>query len=194
MESLTQAFTAFDQWLFLKINQGLAHPVLDPFFLFLTDGHRNKVYMGFVLIAFVAACLWKFKANFWRAVLLLAVSVSLADVICYRVIKQSVSRQRPFQSESFGPQVRKIGHAHGNSFPSNHAANTFAGASTLSYLFPTFSYFFYAYAALVALSRVYAGVHYPMDIIFGALLGLFVAISIRRLFRNQLKCFTRPKS
>lgn len=194
INDLTSFLVSIDQWLFLRINQGFAHPALDSFFLFLSDGHKNKVFIGFVIAAFLTACIWKFKKNFWRAVLLLAFSVSLADVICYRIIKQNFSRQRPFQTESFQSEVRKVGHAHGNSFPSNHAANTFAGASTLSYLFPNFSYFFYFYAFLVALSRVYVGVHYPFDVICGALVGLFVAISIRKLFRNQLKCFTRPKS
>lgn len=185
---------SLDQWFFLKINQGMAHNYLDPFFLFLSDAHKNNFFITVVIAAFIAGCVRKFGKAFWRAVLLLAFAVSLADVICYRVIKENFSRQRPFQSESFRSEVRKVGHAHGSSFPSNHAANTFAGASTLSYLFPQFAYFFYIYAGLVALSRVYVGVHYPFDVVSGAVIGLFVAISIRKVFKNQLNSFTGRKS
>lgn len=190
---MLDSIVQFDQWLFFKVNHGLGVSWLDPFFLFLSDVHRNKIFMLLIVLFIAGALVKKYGKSFWKGFLLILISISLSDLIGYRILKPSVARERPFQSESLDKEVRKVGHAHGKSFPSNHAANSFAGAASLSYLFPQFSYFFYIYAGFVALSRVYVGVHYPLDIFFGALLGLFVAFSIRRVFKNQLKTYTGPK-
>ncbi len=57
------------------------------------------------------------------------------------------------------------------SFPSSHAATAFAGAVILSAVFPRYKYGIYVLALLIALSRIYLGVHYPFDILFGGLIG-----------------------
>jgi undecaprenyl-diphosphatase len=70
----------------------------------------------------------------------------------------------------------------GKSFPSSHASNNFFAATALSSYFPRGKYFFYTIATLIALSRVFVGVHYPIDITTGAILGTMIGIFISKIF------------
>jgi undecaprenyl-diphosphatase len=70
-----------------------------------------------------------------------------------------------------------------SSFPSGHSASSFACAYVLSRFAPRLTVFFYVLAALIAFSRVYVGVHYPLDVLAGAALGTLLAIALLRLLR-----------
>lgn len=97
----------------------------------------------------------------------------LAWIVSDRVIKPAVGRPRPFVAT---PAVRVIGpHPHGASFPSGHATSAFAAAATLARLAPGGAPAWWVLAAAIAYSRVYVGVHYPGDVLAGALLGLLLA-------------------
>lgn len=74
---------------------------------------------------------------------------------------------------------------HDASFPSGHAATSFAAATILSFASPRLAPLFFLLAAAVAFSRVYVGVHYPLDAVGGAVLGVFVATSLRLLVRAR---------
>lgn len=67
------------------------------------------------------------------------------------------------------------------SFPSGHATVSFACATTLALAVPRLRVPLYVLAALISFSRVYVGVHYPLDVLAGAALGVAVAIALRRL-------------
>jgi undecaprenyl-diphosphatase len=67
------------------------------------------------------------------------------------------------------------------SFPSGHAATSFAGATILAFAFPRLAPLLYVLAAAVGFSRLYLGVHYPLDIVGGAVLGVLVALALRFL-------------
>ena len=72
-----------------------------------------------------------------------------------------------------------------DSFPSGHSATSFACAALLAWLTPLPKVPLYALAALIAFSRVYTGVHYPLDVLGGAALGLAVATALRRLVEGR---------
>lgn len=110
----------------------------------------------------------------WSGALRLLLAIVLASLAADHVVKPIVNRQRPFERD---PGIAVIGgQPHDPSFPSGHAANAFAGASMLSRLMPGAAWLWWLLAGLVALSRVYLGVHYPADVTAGAAIGLGCAL------------------
>ena len=128
----------------------------------------------FLIIAAISALYWRRPAIF---VYVLLGSV-LADLLSL-VIRYAVGRDRPpIDYPDPAPLVRLPDNP---SFPSGHAATSFAAAALLAWLTPLPKVALFVLAGLIAFSRVYVGVHYPLDVIGGALLGLAVATALRRL-------------
>ena len=78
------------------------------------------------------------------------------------------------------------------SFPSSHAVNNFAVAVFFYRLFPKLKWILLGSAALIALSRPYVGVHYPSDILFGALLGVLIGY-LFSIFAMKIELYLNEK-
>ena len=146
--------------------------MLDDVFVALSRiGSQGAIW---ILIAIIAAIYWRRPAIF--------LYVTLADLLAGvsgALLRQAIGRERP---PLRFPEPHSLVHVPGNpSFPSGHASTSFACAATLAWLTPLSPVALYALAALIAFSRVYVGVHYPLDVIGGAALGLGVATALRLL-------------
>jgi undecaprenyl-diphosphatase len=90
----------------------------------------------------------------------------------------AIHRHRPFEDQ--------LGrHEHGHAFPSGHAAIAFAGATMLAFHLPRLRVPLLALACLIALSRLYNGVHYPTDVLAGAAAGVAIALLLRAAGRRR---------
>lgn len=179
---------ALDLWLFHLGNQTLANPVFDVLLPFLTNLNTTYKAYFFPLFGIIfAGLIWKGGKRGRLCVLLLILTLTASDVFSSRVLKEAVGRVRPCHVL---PDVRSlVDCGEGKSFPSSHAVNNFAAAIIFGFFYPAIFRYWLIFASLIAYSRVYCGVHYPSDILGGAIVGSLMAILLlfawERLFQNN---------
>ena len=147
-----------------KMISSLAHQsvVLDRMGIF---GAR---YLFILMVLSGIVWLWKRAESLWPFLLSIFIGWALALALEY-----TIRRKRPYQLKNIEPLSRPA--VDTPSFPSGHATISFAAAVSLWCIDPTIGMIFSGAAILVALSRVYVGVHYVSDILAGALLGTGIA-------------------
>lgn len=154
-----------DVALFRFLNQTLANPVFD---LLMPFANGNALF-GPALAIIAALLLWKGGARGKLFLLALVLALLLTDPLVVNNLKKLVGRERPFLVLDHVNLL--AGKGGSGSFPSAHAANWFAAlAVTLMYYRRSWR-FMLPLACVVAISRVYNGVHFPSDVLAGALIG-----------------------
>jgi undecaprenyl-diphosphatase len=161
---------AGDKAIFLFINATLVHPLLDAFFVTITNG-RFWIVPGTALVLLLFLKMDKKQAAILVALSL--VTVAITDPLGSQILKPLVHRLRPCNPEVLIEGGRfLIGHKTSLSFPSNHAMNMFGQAMLFSLLYRRLAVWFFLFAALIGYSRIYVGVHYPLDVLGGAVFGM----------------------
>jgi undecaprenyl-diphosphatase len=149
----------WDLAVFTILNERLSWPFLDPVMLFITHVGSTVFWL------FVSVFLWVTKRR--RESVLLAVSIVIGGLV-FLSVKVVFPRVRP----SLAVQgARALDLEGGGSFPSGHSKNGFTAAVVLGSKWKTLRLPLYTLACLVAVSRVYVGVHWPFDVIVGAVVG-----------------------
>ena len=162
---------------------------LDPVFITLSV----IGYAGLVWIALAAVLALLAKRPLLVTTALTAGCVWAADLLTIG-LKPIIDRPRPFETLTDADPL--LGGTLGSSFPSGHAATSFAGAVVLAYVFRR-GLLFVLLALAIAYSRVYLGVHYPSDVLVGAALGAAVAlaaVALLRLRRRTSADLQRPEA
>ena len=164
-----------DQIIFQVIN-GLAHKwwLLDWLGIFLAS------YLNYFLILIAIFLLIKERNWRWRIYFfcLASLSVILARGVITEIIRFFYYRPRPFLVLQIQPLVN---HDITASFPSGHATAYFALALAIFYINRKWGWWFLGAALLMGLARIFVGVHWPLDILAGALIGLGSAFLIKKL-------------
>lgn len=164
------------QWdikLFEWINSDLSSGFLDIFL----PWFREPLFWMPLYIFLAAFVFFNFGKKAYWFVLFVILTASSSDLISSRPIKMTVKRPRPCNTE-YVHVVERVPCGSGYSFTSSHAANHFAVASfvvlTLGQNFKKIRIWCWMWAALVGFSQIYVGVHFPLDILGGAILGMLL--------------------
>jgi membrane-associated phospholipid phosphatase len=113
-------------------------------------------------------------------------SVALTSAVVNSVIKPLARRGRPKRDASGVPIARHVPMPVSRSFPSGHTASAFAFATAVGHVLPREALPIRGLAAAVGYSRVHAGVHFPGDVLLGALIGTSAAqLTVHALDRRR---------
>jgi undecaprenyl-diphosphatase len=117
----------------------------------------------------------------WRRpnVFLLVAATALTTSLVNTLLKYAVQRERPPTIILDPEPLMEVPTT--SSFPSGHTSTSFACAFVLSRLAPRLTVPVFVLATLIGVSRIYVGVHYPLDVLAGAVLGILVATALLRL-------------
>ncbi len=189
MNHLLEWLDQIDRSILYIINDTLANPIFDLFFTTITNEHLWAIPALIGLLALI----FRGGRRGQIAAVLVLITASATDATVVQIIKPAIARLRP--SHALGDTINLLVPKGGRyGFVSAHAANIFAGTTVLSYFYTQWKKPLLFLAFSVALSRVYVGVHYPGDVLFGGLFGygmawlvitLWVLLKMRELKRGR---------
>lgn len=139
-------------------------------------------YFGWVLVGVLILFLIKNFRKYWKMAATAFISAALARFVITEIIRWLWYRPRPFT----GDEVNLLlPHRLTGSFPSGHAAFFFALSLTVYFYNKKAGILFFIASTLICISRVFSGLHWPSDILGGAVVGLFAAWLIHKLFKRK---------
>ena len=184
---MSEFLYSIDKAIFLFINHTLSNPVTDFLWPLITDYDKLWAVRIPLVIMWLLLLFRGGKTGITVAVMIIPV-LFLSDKISSAFIKEWVGRLRPCAEINGVPIVQGIHMlvecGPGRSFPSSHAVNNFAVGTLFSYYYPKWKWGFLGWASLVALSRPAVGVHYPSDILGGAIVGSAVSLLVIWTWQN----------
>jgi membrane-associated phospholipid phosphatase len=174
-----------DRQVFYFIN----HNLTNPFFDWVMPWLRNPKFWIPVYIFIIGFSIWKYKKAGAYLVLLLLITVGVADFSSATLIKKQVQRNRPCRDEVLTKTITsRVPCGTGYSFPSTHASDHFAMSVFLGLVYGKRWRWVWLWvllwATLVCFAQVYVGVHYPIDVTAGALFGTLIGLIFAQVFKK----------
>ncbi len=178
-----------DKALFHFINVELSHPILD----FLLVWIRHPLFWVPLYLFVIGFMLLNFGRRGYMFLLFMMLVFATGDMISSRVIKPSVERLRPCNQNEI-EVVERVRCGSGYSFTSSHATNHFSLATfvimTIGTIFRRIKPYLWTWAFVVSFAQIYVGLHFPLDVLGGAVLGILIgwgwAIAYERLPQNPI--------
>jgi len=183
-----------DSQLFLFLNN-LGSSTFDAFWIFLSYKESNIFfYLSLLIFYFYKESKTIKLSEVFHSLLFIAIMIIIADQTA-NLFKDSFQRLRPCYNESLIDSIRLVKDSCGGKygFFSAHASNSFSLAVFFGLLYKKKSryiiYISLLYASLISYSRIYLGVHFPLDILFGGIYGITIGLVIFRIYENKLNFF-----
>lgn len=172
----------WDAFVFECINSGLSNPVFDT----LLPWFREKLFWAPAYLFLTAFLIQNYKRQAIWLMLGMLFTVALSDTTSSLWIKKNVERLRPCNDPEMTQRIiERVPCGGGYSFTSSHATNHFAVAvyiiGILGLRQHPMKWILLGWAAIIALSQVYVGVHYPLDVLCGGILGSMIGWMMARL-------------
>jgi membrane-associated phospholipid phosphatase len=193
---LPDVIKQFDYNLFAKMNGQWHNSFFDVFFPFIREP-TVWVPLYFFLVVFTVL---NFKINGWIWVLFFLINVMLSDYVSSTLIKENFIRIRPCHDPFLAGNIRFLVAycPQSSSFTSSHAVNHFAAAM---FIFTTFKKsvsakwaLLFLWAAVISYAQVYVGVHFPIDIFCGAILGVILGYIPATIFNKSFALEMKTKN
>ena len=184
---MIEAIMSIDREIMLFLQENVRNGILNPIMIFITTiGNTGAIWL------ILGAFLMFFKKH-RKAGLYVILSVALCYVLNDMIIKEIVGRPRPFLTM---PEIEVLVSKPGSfSFPSGHSCAGFAASYILTKFYGRKGATAYILSVLIALSRPYVGVHYPSDIVVGAIIGTLGTMALYRwVYPYFSEKFSRKKT
>lgn len=192
--SALERLIQFDFWLFFKINGTWTNDFFDVFFPLMRE---SVVWIPLYL--FLLVFIWTnfgLRGLYWAVALIC--TASICDIVSSHFIKESIMRLRPCRNPVIESQVRFLVKycPMSSSFISSHATTHFGVAwflySTLRQYTSPYIGLFFVWAGLISYAQVYVGVHFPIDVFCGALVGCLLGYIMSKLFNRYIGLIINP--
>jgi undecaprenyl-diphosphatase len=157
-----------DKIVFYFFNHSLSTPVLDKFFSLITN--VNNWYISYIILLLLSFIKGGRSGRFTTIGVLILIVIT--DQTNSSLLKELFHRIRP--CAALPDVITPLGCTGSFSFPSSHAFNNFAAAFFIYRFYPNLKWALFITAVLISISRIYLGLHYPSDVLGGAVIGSIV--------------------
>ncbi len=181
----------WDYTLFRIVNQGFQN----AFFDWIMPLWRSKFFWYPLYVFLIYFLVGVLKNDVWKVLIAVALLIFVSDGLSSHLIKKNIKRLRPCRTEIIKNDAHVlVPCSTGYSFTSSHATNHFALAMFLFVLlgpaYRPLRWMLLIWAGSIAFGQVYVGVHFPLDVLVGTLLGLLVGRVMGNLTKKYLS--TKP--